>query len=163
MSVRDSQRKKLYTAERAFWKTHSCYTYKPDFNNGGLQELIQQVGAIWNDPMVQKAFPELVGWRVPKVKYKRGRGAHAAPFFHEVAFSRDTCQPWVVLHELSHIIHAELARNNADVPQADHGPEYAAVYLYLTELSYGFEARQGLSAAFAQGRVKVAPRVVRKR
>jgi len=163
--ARDSQRTKLYRAERAFWNNHAAGQYTPDFNKGGFHELVHQVESIWADAAVKKAFPEIATRPVPNVKTNKRRGAHAAPYFNELAFSQGTCQPWVVIHELAHIIHYRIvfADGQHATDQADHGPEYAAVYLRLTEICFGFEAREGLAASFRKGRVKIAPKVVRAR
>lgn len=153
---RDSQRSKMYKAERAFWNTHPAGSYRPK----GLEELKEQVWAIWKDETVRKAFPEITSKSVPGVRRKRGGGAHASPYRNHLAFSKTTCQPWVVIHELSHMIHFYIAGSYDG--EAWHGPEFAAIYLRLTEICYGFETREGLAAAFRQHRLKISPKIVRK-
>jgi putative metallohydrolase (TIGR04338 family) len=135
--VRDSQRARLYDAERAlrggrrFVTVGECQAYVDDV-----------LGSAW----WQARFP-----RVREIRVTDGRGRRHAGAFVEsrrIALPKWARNERVLLHEVAH--HA------TPRDAAAHGPEYARIYVDLVHAFMGERAARRLLAAFEAHRVNVA-------
>jgi putative metallohydrolase (TIGR04338 family) len=147
MRVRDTQRSKVYEAERAAFRDHVEA-------NEGLREVADIkafVRHVFSLKRVQDAFPRAVTeWRSGAPNVHDGRGRRRAcggiNFISMPLWSR--CK-WIVLHELAHTISFRTQYHIAA-----HGWEYAATYLTLVRCVLGVEAHDLLKAQFKAHRVR---------
>jgi putative metallohydrolase (TIGR04338 family) len=145
---RDTQRSKLYKAERTL----------ENFSGVACNERLETVAEIvsfvnrlvWRAP-IQARYGNLVGVRQVAIKDGRGRRAAGGSmgFITMPTWSRSKL---VVCHELAHTI---ALRKYGQRGVAWHGPEYAAIYLDLVQFGISKETADKLRAAFKKGRVKV--------
>lgn len=142
---RDSQRSRLYAAERAAFG-HAIDLFS-------ITEVERYVERVWSMKRVQGAFPNL-GF-LPRVDDGRGRRSACASD-RAISVPRALRMRWVIVHELAHIIAGrEFGRRNI----AWHGWQFAQTYLRLARLVLGVEAETALKAQFKARRVKhKAPR-----
>lgn len=145
--LRDTQRSKVYKAERVAFRDHAEA-------NEGLREVADIeafVRHVFSLKRVQDAFPRAVTeWRAGTPKVRDGRRRRSAcggiGFISMPLWSR--CK-WIVLHELAHTI---AFRTQYHI--AAHGWEYAATYLKLVRCVLGVEAHDLLKAQFKAHRVR---------
>lgn len=143
---RDSQRARLYRAEREAFDVYSEQV--PRLELVGVERFVTRViGEAW--------FAETFG-ALGAVRIKDGRGTrHAYSAYegrrHGVLFSfpRWSRSEPVLLHEIAHP--ASLRRHGL---VAAHGPEFASAYLALVARHLGDQAHARLAAAFARHRVR---------
>jgi len=132
---RDSQRSKLYRAERTVGEGQ----HFPSVAH--CQARVDQIlaSAWW-----QTRFPAL-----DQVQVRDGRGRRHAGAFHNrgaISLPRWSRRERVILHELAHLA--------TPASFAAHGPEYAAVYLELVGHFMGAAAARDLAEAFRTHRVR---------
>ena len=136
MAPRDSQRSRVYEAERKVYVVGGVMT---------LAECQQ-----WVDGIVSWAW-----WaprsRITKVGVRSGRGSTAwakkEGFLPIIVLPpRQRCK-WIILHELAH--HMTPSHN------ASHGPEFCANYVALTRQFLGKEQGDALKVAFRAMKVSV--------
>lgn len=143
---RDSQRARVYRAEREAFDVYSEATPRLDF--AAVERfVIRVIGEPW--------FADTFG-TLGAVRIKDGRGTrHAYSAYdqrrHGVLFSfpRWSRSVPVLLHEIAHP--ASLRRHGL---VAAHGPEFAAAYLALIARHAGDEAHARLREAFTRHRVR---------
>jgi hypothetical protein len=137
---RDSQRAKLYRAEReAFQKT----TYDTFVGEGSLEDVKAYVNNCLTHVYWKKHYKLLY------VIVEDGRGsprARAVVLRQALKMPKWSRKPWVILHELAHLVTPRGA--------AFHGREFAEVYLDLVRHFLGQEAESRLKASFKTHRVK---------
>jgi|694.fasta_scaffold83389_12 putative metallohydrolase (TIGR04338 family) len=148
--MRDSQRKKVYTAEvEAF--DHDKKTDDPTFRE--VKAVEKFVKKVFSMKRVQKEWPK-TNW-LPRVKDGRGCRnaiAHGSGAISIPVWAR---REWVILHELAHII---TARHYYGA--AGHGWEFCKTYLRLVEIVMGKEAFLALEKSFLKHGVKfIQPKV----
>lgn len=143
---RDSQRARVYRAEREAFDVYLESTPRLDFT--AVQRCV-------TDIIRESWFANTFG-RLGTVRIKDGRGTrHAYSAYdqhrHDVLFSfpRWSRSLPVLLHEVAHP--ASLRRYGL---VAAHGPEFAAAYLTLVARHIGNEAHEKLCEAFARYRVR---------
>jgi len=143
---RDSQRARVYRAEREAFDVYSDSTPRLDF--AAVERFVAGV-------IAESWFTDTFGM-LGAVRIKDGRGTrHAYSAYdqrrHSVLFSfpRWSRSLPVLLHEIAHP--ASLRRHGL---VAAHGPEFAAAYLCLVERHLGAAAWERLQAAFADNRVR---------
>lgn len=135
--VRDTQRSKLYKAERVL---DAFKTETPTVAH--VEKLVARVLA---SKRVRAKYPPRTG----SVAVKDGRGRRrACSSFGAISIPRWSRKDWIVLHEMAH----ELASHMAG--RAAHGWEFAECYLYLVKLFMGREAHDALKASFKEHRVR---------
>lgn len=154
---RDSQRARLYAAERtAFMRDSAC----PHAAFGWLPRLEQVrafVTAVATHPRVTARYPHAVAPGLSildGLEVRDGRGRRSAAAYlkmHAIAVPTALRMRWVVLHELSHVVTRGVEGDNV----AAHGPEFAGHYLVLVQLVFGDAAADRLHAAFRDHRVSV--------
>lgn len=150
--ARDSQRSKLYKAERAVWKEHG----KP---LPTVPDIDRYLDALYASKRFAKAFPKAVWWKRPRVTDGRGRRAACAVGTHTLKIPVWARNSFVVIHELAHVI--TLVYYAGNFP-ASHGWQFAMVYLELIRITHGRKAHADLKQSFRQHRVKFkAPRAKR--
>lgn len=144
---RDSQRKKLYTAERETFTYHA--------QSIGLDECATLVSKIQNsDYITRKYMPRWPG----RIAVTDGRGSRRA-LSHggKISLPVWARMKWMVIHEMAHELHRyqRAGRNGA----AGHGWQYAEIYLDLVGHFMGHADRDRLKESFRKHRVKYcAPR-----
>lgn len=133
---RDSQRQKLYDAERVLIEFSRPLPTVPE-----IQTYV-------DDLCAQKWFRSRFGNRIIPVKDGRGRrtafGYHSGPILVPRKFRREDS----ILHEVAHVVSSS--------NHAAHGPEYAANLATIVFHKMGREAETALLRSFDEHRVKVA-------
>jgi len=158
---RDSQRARLYRAERAAFMRDSACPHAPYGWLTGLAPLRAYVEMVARQPEVIHFYPApgqpdrslLTGLEV-----KDGRGRRSAAAYvglHAISVPTALRMRWVVLHELAHVIARLAYGHEADF--APHGWRFAAVYLELVRAVFGVEGEARLRAAFVADGVRFAP------
>lgn len=137
-SQRDSQRKRLYDAER------SVYTMEQTIPNDMLQIFVDEV-------MDKRAILSRWGRRHLVVRLARGGGRvwDGLPYIDLGVVAR--CE-WVILHEIAHQLTPET--------YADHGPEFAGIYLFLVKTVLGPTEATRLREAMRVHKVRISNRAL---
>lgn len=140
--MRDSQRSKLYAAEREAFTNHM---QKID-----LEVCIDIVDRVFTSKRVKDAYNPF--WtRRPIVD--DGRGCRRAiSYGGRITLPKWARMKWVVLHEMAHEVRHY--RRDRSTPEAAHGWQYAATYLDLVMWFMGSEAHNKLKAAFRKHKVR---------
>lgn len=159
MTIRDSQRSKVYEAERA---SGIFEPNKAALNRAAGPMTYKEVTALVDKVFASSYTRRKYGERRidnlrrdTEVVWTHG-GANAGPVWggYELRFGVWTRQPAIVLHEISHLV--------AGVSQ-QHGWKFCAVYLDLVRHFMGKEAHDKLKASFKAHRVRfTAPRAKRE-
>ena len=151
-STRDSQRQKLYDAERQA------------FGDGMLYHRIQECQTVvdvicksrfWKSLLRRNGKHWLLEERLHCAPVKRG--GHTACWNENDLFihlPKTSFTKWVILHELAHA-----ATTNKT---AAHGPEFARTYLQLVKRFMGQRAYQRLLAEFRNGKIRRSRRTTKK-
>lgn len=135
---RDSQRSKLYEAERVLdgW-----------INPDGMPTLSEHLDDAqdWIDEVTAEAWFQR-RWGRMQVRLVPGRGNNAMYRGRIMLSPWGRSRPYVLLHELAHVL----------VPNkyAGHGPEFCATYLTLVEFVLGKEAARKLRESFVSHGVR---------
>lgn len=136
MTRRDTQRQRLYDAERAAGLAPLAQT----IDNADLQN--------WVDEALDRR-PIRSRWGIRSVSIRLGRGqggAHYSESSREIMVTREARNPGVLCHELAH------ALTPNDVPA--HGPEFAGVCLFVVGVLLGDDERKRLLVEFRRHRVR---------
>lgn len=148
MSERDSQRSKVYKAERAI---DSYATALPQ-----IADIERFVKKAWASKRVQKAWPKATRIYLPEVGDGRGRTS-AGGTYNGILMPVWSRNSVIVLHELAHCI---VARQYGSKP-AGHGWQFAGVFLKLVLYMIGREAYNELKRSFKAHRVRHKPKATR--
>jgi putative metallohydrolase (TIGR04338 family) len=138
--ARDTQKKKLYTAEKCL---------KPlDERLETTEDVAAFLTKVMNRAPVQARYaPYLSG--LLEVRDGRGRRVACGDRYY-IKLPKWARSKWIALHEAAH----SLTTRKFGDSVAAHGREYASVYLDLVHFGMGKEARDALVASFKQHRVK---------
>lgn len=136
---RDSQRTRLYAAERAAFEP--TVHHAPITVHGGVEDVQR-----WLDEKVLGTRWFRSRWGAKNVRIVAGKGCHAR-YQGNITLARWGYTPWTVLHELAHVLASPSS-------VAAHGKQFAAVYLFLVQQTLGDEAAKLLRAEFVARRVK---------
>ncbi len=148
-SVRDSQRQKVYDAERlAFEGTaerDAPFRTPPDFRKvAECQEFVDKV-------LASPAWKYLCPLGPDSLAVTDGRGRRRGAAWvegGEIAMPKCTRRRYYLLHELAHFA-------TPSGVFASHGPEYVSAYLYLAGVFLSPEDHAKLVSAMASRRVKI--------
>lgn len=155
---RDTQRSKLYAAERATFNDADWRNQAMDLAD--CEALVRRIerSASWAKLMAERPHPIYGGWGRITVEAGRGGGmAHGTNLITLGVYGR---RPWVILHELAHLA---TTRVHGDHAAAAHGWQFASIYLRLVRRWLGKPERDALRAAFrAHGVRYTAPRAKRQ-
>lgn len=135
--ARDTQRAKVYRAEKAIWTEAKPLTME---ETRAYVHLVEKT-ALWAE-MRRFKSPVDVG---------DGRGRRSAAAYaslNAITLPRWGRQPAVILHEMAHLTVSSTA--------AGHGPEFARAYLKLVSRFMGTAAAVKLRTAYAAQGVRVA-------
>ncbi len=143
--VRDSQRAKLYTAERVLHLPHD--RRGPDSTLREIAQCQAYVDRITQSAWYGRTFPH--ARRNILVAHGGGRSAARACGSGRIELPGWARQRAVILHELAHCV---VERECATV--AWHGREFAAIYLKLVQHGMGRAAAAKLKTSYAQYGVK---------
>lgn len=160
MRQRDSQRSKVYAAERraACWFKNSetfCEMTFEDFNKKVLE--------IVRDPRLLQRYPFLAG-RTPEIMIKAAvSGAYQCG--NRVVFGPRMMKTWVIIHELTHWVlwqsrRAQTAKWLYENPEpAGHGWEFCKAYIDMAGLFLSYKEMDLLKECFRKEGVRYkAPR-----
>lgn len=136
--ARDSQRKKVYSADREIPGT----TINQLGTNANTQAWVNEV-------INSRWFRSR--WRI-SILVEPGRGASATSWHERITVGPKARNPWVVLHEVAHEIIWQDTKDGASL--AAHGPEFAAIHLFLVGQVMGAQCAQQLRDAYAKHKVK---------
>lgn len=171
MKIRDTQRSKLYRAEREAWQVLSC----PLPTISDIRQYLEKQST--RKPLQRRygASVNVTDW---ELEIADGRGCqHArANGTQKITIPRWARTEWVVLHEWAHIIHKRL--NISFVPgsgilnygsrsfelrgpAAPHGWQFASIYLDLVHFCISEEAARALKVAFKAHNVRYRPKPTR--
>lgn len=141
--MRDTQRKKLYDAERM--------AFGLDAPKLSMDECGEVVKSVFISKRVKEAYDPF--WARPPV-IDDGRGCRrAASYGGRISLPRWSRMKWVVLHEMAHEVRS-FRRKDRWVAEAAHGWQFASTYLDLVMWFMGREAHDKLKAAFKEKRVR---------
>lgn len=151
-STRDSQRQKLYDAERE--------ALCGSLNYHRIQECQAVVDMIcksrfWKSLLRRNGKNWLVEERIHCVPVKKD--AHTATWDEDnlmIHLPKSSFVKWIIIHELAH------AATTNKAPS--HGPEFARTYLQLVKRFMGQRAYQRLLAEFRVGKVRRSRRTTKK-
>lgn len=141
--IRDTQRLKLYRAERM---TRAFLAEPMDW-----YDTRAYVGRVTASKFWQEEFGHGV-----VVCDGRARTSAAAIGGHTITLPRWSRVPIIILHELAHIAIYRKQRYGV----ASHGREFAAMYLRLVRRFLGVETHDQLKAAFTANKVRFKPKHV---
>ena len=152
MGIRDSQRKKVYTAERSVIETYGR-------NNLSIKECQQFTNKIATSSFAVRKFGSTDIYvdfgRGGAMAYKNGHWYddynEVWRFGNRISLGVWARQEMVVIHEVAHIYASNIA--------SPHGWEFCSIYLDLVRHFLGAKAHADLKASFKAHRVKfVKPR-----
>lgn len=145
MKARDTQRSKVYAAEKAAFKDVQCANVRLET----VGEIEKFTKAVWEHQWFGDTFPKATIWGSPEVSDGRGRRCGGATSIG-ISMPKFTRTKWYVIHEISHTV--VLRQHGSSV--ASHGWEYCAVYLKLVRRILGVEAHDALKGSFKQHKVR---------
>ncbi len=150
LPVWDTQRKKVYEAERAAFvgpAAGESYGWGCLYRDGDLGEIRKLVKKITASATWKKLLAD-AGTRSVTIEIADGRGTRAARGGHGfLNLPRWARTLPVILHELAHV----------SAPWAGHHWPFAAAYLTLVARFLGAAERDALKAAFKAHRVRFTP------
>lgn len=135
---RDTQRERVYRAERAAGRAVDGQFWQQTIPNDRLQGYV-------DDVLSRKAIQSRWGRRYIEVGLKRG-GKALAHGSSRITLPLGGRNQWVVLHEVAHCLTPDR--------YASHGPEFAGVYLFLVRTVIGAEAGKVLLTEQRNHRVR---------
>lgn len=145
--VRDSQRSKVYKAERKALEGLPC----DELHDLSVQECQEIVDKVVSSRWWQGRYGMML--TPPTVKAGQGaRWATARLHEHTIVLPLWARKQWVILHELAH--YAVRAPLSPYLKVAAHGPEFCKEYLALVKRWIGPEEAKALKASFKARRVK---------
>lgn len=147
--MRDSQRSKVYSAERLY--------YGPASPVIGFEEAEKLAQEIRPELRVDKGRLGARSWAWPNRIYLGNFNGTWVTVddgwgYRRKATSWATTR-WVVIHECAHVLQY---RKDRGKETAAHGPQFCRTYLDLVQKWDGWDARQLLAKGFGEKRVKVA-------
>lgn len=153
---RDSQRAKLYAAERAAFKDASGRRF------ASADEVAAYVARVTGTQWFRRIFGSCHNFRlIPATgPYSFQQGTTGLGRYTLAIHAKQRVE-WVVLHEIAHAVRMSGYRMKPNAPKAwmtktgaAHGREYAATYLLLVQHYMGADAARRLRAAYRQHRVR---------
>jgi len=161
MAERDSQRKKLYTAERVALEPLAIPLLTTDDVKAYLVKQLSRA-------TLQRRYGNVVDLKEWGLTVADGRGTRRALAYgtYKISLPLWARTDWVALHEVAHVIHDRLSSTRARRGDrnwelrggAAHGWQYAAIYLDLVRYIKGKEAGDALKAAFKAHKVRFRPK-----
>jgi hypothetical protein len=154
--VRDSQRSKVYAAEREAGgiETYANERTPVEFTLPTVRDLEIYVAMVMGRQRLSSRYGEIVSYHPVRVGDGRRRRSACAGM-HQIDMPRGMRTKWVVLHELAHVICSRLEdRLPRDKRTAGHGWRFAEIYLYLVKTHLGQARHDALRAAFKTHRVR---------
>lgn len=134
---RDSQRQKLYNAEREALKEN----YGGKVGNGMIADVQGMVDRLCQQHWFQARW----GQRTIEVRQKTS-GRATGYYNSHICMPPRYRSPYITLHEVAHVL--------CHPKYAGHGPEYAALYLFLVHQHLGADASASLRESFRKHGVK---------
>jgi len=154
---KDSQRGRLYTAEREAFR---AFPGLADVATPARYE--RRVRDIMASKWMLDTYPSAVCAGEVWCEFSAAMGGANATS-RRIRTGERSMNEWVLVHELAHVVHQRLPYAETWDP-IGHGRQYAEIYVTIARRFLGAEAYKALRAAFRKHRVKVGPkRVVAKR
>ena len=155
--VRDSQRSKLYRAERTLEAAHAPMILRTK------DEAYRFIDKILSSAWARRQWPQLerkrynlgvLRWKRPDIVMRRMAATAGQHSGNEIKLNPDYATPLVIVHELAHWIEKWAARDYSKPSTPGHGREFAAIYLLLVRHVFGFEAHKQLRQAYVANGVR---------
>jgi putative metallohydrolase (TIGR04338 family) len=150
-SLRDTQRQRLYDAERAanLPLSKAAQKYLVDGSKvASTGNVSIEACQTYVDHVVTSAWFQS-RWGVHRVRVDHKVSGSATGYRWSISLPPWGRCEWVILHELAHAVHA----GNQD-GDAAHGPEFAGIFLTLVRYQCGAGAAKDLRAALKKSRVR---------
>lgn len=145
--ARDSQRSKLYKAEKA-----ALVGFPGQRAMGNEAAVQQRVNEIVNSQWMRENASYVVQFGIKATLNPRKRHwASAFPNVRRIEYGSAAMTEWLLIHEIAHIVHHYTA-NKWD--RADHGPQFAEIYLSMVSRFISVAAHDALKASFKKHRVR---------
>jgi len=148
MSLRDTQRSRVYKAEMAIWETHSGERFRE----------VKDIDRYIKKEFARKAITRRYPTATTKVAIHDGGGRRRACAWGTYKISLPIWARFelAVIHEMAHIItHRHYGERNV----AGHGWQFCAVFLDLVRFIMGKETHAELKASFKTHKVRfIEPR-----
>ena len=145
MTARDTQRKRLYTAENVAF--NRSFYVPPGAVVRSVRECHDYIERVQSRAYLRRKYD----WHLTfPITVKDGRGyrrAVAYQGYREIQLPRWARTEDVMPHELAHLL--------TPTRLADHGPEFAAIYLDLVQHMLGKHEASRLRDQFRKNRVRV--------
>lgn len=170
--LRDTQRGKLYKAERV---AHETAPGKPLATVKDIERYLKN--KVSGRATLTRRYGIACDFEVWPVAVGDGRGtrralAHGTTKITIPGWARNE---WIVLHEIAHIVHCRIqfgyARKGMKIEgerveelrglSAAHGWQYAAIYIDLVQFCMGAEFADALKQCFKLGKVRFRPKRTR--
>lgn len=155
MRPRDSQRQRVYAAERELIAFSD-----PDGGFQHFRDLTKFVRKMANSKRVQKAYPGLKRWRQEYRVVERRHGGGACADANEIVFRPGSWTRWIAVHEFAHLLHFREQFTGTGPDRAlkgyavAHGWRFCQIYLHLARLFLAEGHEKALKIAFRSHRVK---------
>ncbi len=143
---RDTQRSKLYKAEREAFQENVVYYPEMD-------DMAQYVAKTLSRAPIKARYADDFGKNRLQIKDGRRRSS-AGGCDRFITIPRAMRKDWVILHELAHA----LTQRKYGYYVAAHGWQFAAIYIDLIHFMKGKDAADALKASFRKNRVRWRPK-----
>lgn len=137
MRQRDTQRKRVYDAEKSAAASLGVDARVQSIANADLQRFVDDV---LRTRAVRARWPG----KTVRVVLKRGGSAYG--YTGRITLPKFARNPWVILHEVAHCLQSGTG--------AAHGAEFAGTYLFLIRTALGKEAGDRLLISYKAHRVR---------
>jgi putative metallohydrolase (TIGR04338 family) len=145
MSLRDTQRSRVYKAEKAIGTTHSGERLRE------VRDVERFIKKQFARKAITRRYPDAT--RAVKIHDGGGRRAAAAYGTWKISLPLWARCELVIIHEMAHII---AHRHYGECNIAGHGWQFCAVFLDLVRFIMGREAHDALKASFKKHKVRFA-------
>jgi len=148
-SFRDSQRQRLYDAEKPAHYLMEEQNLNPSFSS--IEEIQQFVDKLISSAWLKKRFKYTDGWKINIVKGRcNSNSAYVQYMTNSITLPMWAWNKMIILHELSHFI--------ARKYEGAHGRFFARAYLELIGHVLGPDARKILKEQYRKHGVKYTPK-----
>lgn len=145
MTIRDSQKKRVYKAERA------VFLANPTRRFNTLEQCVDFAVKVLKKRAIRNRYDDVIGDKTVTVAFRRGRFSYG--WYSGIELSKYGRCEWIILHELAHVIQQRWERKNRE-HTAHHCWLFCKIYLDLVRYVLGKEAADALKASFRKNKVK---------
>lgn len=151
--VRDTQRQRLYDAERRAFGNWPLVRHGKTLKDHKAVEAY--VAKVVSRATIQRRYGSWLNRSPIGVKAGRAGSTWSRGGRFWIKMAPNHRIEWIVLHELAHLIQHRVYPNGlGGMSVAGHGPEFCSIYLDLVRYCLGKAAHAALKAEFVAGKVK---------